>query len=109
MSSGKAAWTNGCRPQDYAPLICGPAKANRREAHNIQTGVDMLRWNSLLVIASFFVLAPLSSPTRQAVIDQDIWVPAPPLGHCVVPELAGTVFKATFTPGGDEYLPGRCG
>jgi hypothetical protein len=69
----------------------------------------MLRWNSLLVIVSFFVLAPVPSPGWQAVIDGDIWVPAPPLGHCIVPELAGNVFKATLTPGGDEYLPGRCG
>jgi hypothetical protein len=43
------------------------------------------------------------------VIDQDIWVPAPPFGHCVVPELAGQVLEATLTPGGEEYLPGRCG
>jgi hypothetical protein len=26
-----------------------------------------------------------------------------------VPELASHVFKATLTPGGEEYLPGRCG
>jgi hypothetical protein len=62
-----------------------------------------------LVIASFSVLAHVSSPGWQAVIDQDIWVPAPPLEHCLVPELAGHVFKATVTPGGVEYLPGRCG
>jgi hypothetical protein len=85
------------------------ATGDNSEAHNTQNGVTMLRWNALLAIASCFVLAPVSSPSWQAVIDQDIWVPAPPLGHCVVPELAGIVFKATVTPGGHEYLPGRCG
>jgi hypothetical protein len=71
----------------------------------------MLRSCSLLVAASFAVLAPVSSPRAQvqAAIDQDISMPAPPFGHCVVPELAGLVFKATLTPGGEEYLPGRCG
>jgi hypothetical protein len=69
----------------------------------------MLRSTSLLVIASFTVLATVSWPHGQEVIDQDIWVPAPPLAHCVVPELAGRVFQATLAPGGREYLPGRCG
>jgi hypothetical protein len=70
----------------------------------------MVRWNSLLSIVLSFALAPVPPPGWQAaVIDQDIWVPAPPLGHCVVPELAGHVFKATLSPGGVEYLPGRCG
>ncbi len=68
----------------------------------------MLRFISLVVIASLTVLAPVSLPRGQRVIDQDIWVPAAPLAHCVVPELAGHVFKATLTPGGVEYLPGRC-
>lgn len=69
-----------------------------------------MRSNSLLAVVLFFALAPVSPPGWQAaVIDQDIWIPVSPLGHCVVPELASHVLKATLSPGGLEYLPGRCG
>jgi hypothetical protein len=71
----------------------------------------MLRSCSLLVVASLAVLAPVSSARIQVqgVIEQDISVPPPPFGPCVVPELASQVLKATLTPGGEESLPGRCG
>jgi hypothetical protein len=42
------------------------------------------------------------------VIERDIWVPAPPLPDCAVPELASIVLETVAMPGGVEYLPGRC-
>ena len=42
------------------------------------------------------------------VIERDIWVPAPPLPDCAVPELASVVLDTVAMPGGVEYLPGRC-
>jgi hypothetical protein len=52
---------------------------------------------------------PTASSRSQQVVERDIWVPAPPLHPCVVPELAGHVFESGSVPGGAEYLPGRCG
>jgi hypothetical protein len=49
-----------------------------------------------------------SALQRDRVIERDIWVPAPPLPDCAVPELACRILEALSTPGGVEYLPGRC-
>ena len=59
------------------------------------------------------VLLSLAGPVArwtvpQQIIEHDIWITAPPLPHCAVPELAGRVFDAVTTVGGVEYLPGRC-
>jgi hypothetical protein len=58
----------------------------------------------VLSMARLLALRPVS----QRVVEQDLWIPAPPLHHCAVPELAGRVFDMVSTVGGVEYLPGRC-
>jgi hypothetical protein len=68
----------------------------------------MLRFSAGCVVVLLSVAATTSIRSQQ-VVERDIWVPAPPLHPCVVPELAGHVFESGSVPGGAEYLPGRCG
>jgi hypothetical protein len=66
-----------------------------------------------IITVSGIVLLSLAGPVAQSavsqrVIEQDLWIPPPPLHQCAVPELAGRVFDTLSTIGGLEYLPGRC-
>jgi hypothetical protein len=64
---------------------------------------------TLIGIVVLSLASPLAQPPlSQGVIEQDLWIPPPPLHQCAVPELAGRVLDALSTVGGLEYLPGRC-